>query len=410
MWVLVKIAARNVLRNKRRSAITFVAIGLGLVLVLFFYGFIQGVDKQFTENFIKAQTGHIQLHAKGYQEKARLLPLDIAIADPEAVAKKLRELPHVRTVTPRLRFPVIVSSGRESLGILGLGIDPQAERDGVIATSIPKGQGEYFSDKSGYALIGADLAKDLKVTVGDLLTLMATTVKGALNSIDVEIRGLFKTGYSQYDASILVLALPDAQRLLRMSGKATEISLMLDNVDQTEAVAQAIRQKFSDNGFEVQTWQELGAAIFELLAARRQLMTVISFVVILIAALGIANTMLMSVFERTREIGTLMALGVTPGEIRLLFLCESALLGAAGGVMGTAIGGALLKYFATVGVTFTQTSQFLNLPVGTTFYAEFSWGMVILFFVLAQVVAILAALYPAYLASKQEPVQALRHV
>jgi putative ABC transport system permease protein len=408
MWVFLKLAARNLLRNKRRSSITFIAIGLGLVLVLFFYGFIQGVDKQFTDNFIKAQTGHIQVHARGYQEKARLMPLDIAIQDFESVAQKLKELPYVQTVSPRLRFPVIISTGSESLGVLGLGFDPQVERDGVIATKIA--QGEYFSDKPGYALIGADLAKDLQVGVGDLLVLVATTAKGALNSIDVEIKGIFATGYSQIDSSMLTLALSDAQKLLRMAGQVTEITVMLTDAERADPVAQAIRERFSDDGLEAQTWKELGAAIFELLAARRQLMAVISFVVILIAALGIVNTMLMSVFERTREIGTLMALGMTPGEIRLLFLLESAMLGAAGGLVGSAVGGALLKYFATVGVTFTQTSQFINLPVGTTFYAEFSWGTIALFFVLAQVVAVLAALYPAYIASKQEPVQALRHV
>lgn len=408
MGIFLKLAARSLLRNKRRSAITFVAIGLGLVLVLLFYGFIQGVDKQFTDNFIKAQTGHIQIHARGYQEKARLMPLDIAIKDYQSVVQKLTELPSVKGVFPRLRFPVIVSTGSESLGVLGLGFDPQAERDGVIATKIA--QGEYFSDKPGYALIGVDLAKDLQVSVGDLSVLVATTAKGALNSIDVEIKGIFATGYSQIDSSMLTLALSDAQKLLRMAGQVTEITVMLTDADQAESVAQIIRERFSDDGLEVQTWKELGAAIFELLAARRQLMAVISFVVILIAALGIVNTMLMSVFERVREIGTLMALGMTPGEIRLLFLLESAMLGAAGGLMGSAVGGALLKYFATVGVTFMQTSQFINLPVGTTFYAEFSWRTIVLFFVLAQAVAVLAALYPAYIASKQEPVQALRHV
>ncbi|MDW8110415.1 MAG: FtsX-like permease family protein [Candidatus Bipolaricaulota bacterium] len=407
MWVFLKLAARNLLRNKRRSAITFVAIGLGLALVLIFYGFIQGVDKQFTDDFIKAQTGHIQIHAQGYREKARLMPLDIAIQDFETVTRRLKELPGVRSVAPRIRFPVVVSTGSESIGVLGLGIDPQAERDGIVATKIT--QGKYLSGERGYALIGTKLADDLGLKLGDLLTLMATTARGALNAIDVEIGGIFTTGYSQYDDSILILSLADAQRLLRMSGQVTEIILMLDSTDQTERVARQIQQGFSEDGLEVQTWQELGAAIFSLLEARRQLMAILSMVVILIAALGIVNTMLMSVFERIREIGTLMALGMTPGEIRGLFLLESAILGAAGGLMGVGIGGALLKYFSVVGLTITQASQFVNLPIGTTFYAEFSWGMLAMFFVFAEGVAVLAALYPAYIASKQEPVQALRH-
>jgi predicted lysophospholipase L1 biosynthesis ABC-type transport system permease subunit len=129
------------------------------------------------------------------------------------------------------------------------------------------------------------------------------------------------------------------------------------------------------------------------------------------AALGIANTMLMSVFERTREIGTLMALGTTPREILALFLTESALIGAAGGLFGSAIGGSVVKVLAVVGIQPpSSVGNVLDLPLGTTIYAHFSWGTLSMFFSLALIVAMLSALYPAFLASRQEPVEALRHV
>lgn len=182
-------------------------------------------------------------------------------------------------------------------------------------------------------------------------------------------------------------------------------------MDWTDQTAELLKERLADNGVELQTWKETGAAIWQTLTFRRWLLSVISFIVIAIAMLGMANTMLMAVFERTREIGTMMALGATRPQLLTLFVLEGQLIGAAGGLMGGLLGGGLIKYLSAVGLSPPSSiSSVLSAPIGNVIYAEFSWSWILIFFVFAQLISMLAALYPAYLASKQEPVTALRHV
>ena len=410
MLVLLKLAARNLLRNPRRSAITFIGIGMGLMLIIIFQGMVGGMDRQITDNFIRAQAGHLRVYAPGYREEARLFPLDRAIEEPDELSEIIREVPGVAGVARRIRFTALISTGRKSLSVLGLAIEPEEERRaGVLAEAIV--QGEYLSPgERGYVLVGSELARDLKLEVGSLIFLVATTAQGAMNALDAEVRGLFRTGYSQYDEMTVVLPLEDAQRLLGMQGKVTELAVTLEELELTDRVAALLEEKLN-NKAEVETWKESGAAIWQLLRLRRWIISLISMVVIAIASLGIVNTMLMAVFERVREIGTLLALGATRGKILLLFLTESLLLGAAGGLMGGLLGGGLVRYFSVVGIAPPSGIVGLtSLPLGTRLYAEFSWKWILIFFGLAQAVAVLAALYPALIASRQEPVEALRHV
>jgi len=415
MFILLKIAARNVLRNKRRSAITFVAIGMGLMMIIVFQGVIGGMDKQITDNFIKAQAGHIQIHAQGYAEKARLLPLEYTLSEPEKLAEAVRRIPGVREVAQRIRFAALISSGTESLPVMGLAIQPEEERKvSVVADSMISGS--YLDSRPGYVLIGKELAEDLKLQVGQVLILVANTASGAMNAIDPEIKGIFYTGYAQLDSSVIILSLADAQKLLKLTGMVTELVVNLDDIDRTDEVVSLLQKELTtllspSPKVEIETWKETGAAIWQVLELRRLILSIISVIVVVIATLGIANTMLMSVFERTREIGTMMAFGMTRKEILALFIFESMLLGAAGGILGAFVGGSLVKYLSIVGISPPgAVSSIIAAPLGKVLYAHFSWLWILVFFLLAQFIAVLAALYPAYLASKQEPVEALRHV
>lgn len=408
--MLFKIALRNVLRNKRRSGLTFLGIGLGLTLVIIFQGVISGMDTQITDNFIRAQAGHIQLHAQGYEKKARLMSLDARVKQPDALAAQVRQIPGVAQVAQRIQFGALIGTRRESLRALGLALQPEQERaTSPIAQSIVAGN--YLDDQPGYALIGKSLAEDLSLEVGDVLTLVSNTASGALNAIDAEIKGIFYTGYAQIDSATVVITLADGQALLDMPGQVTELAVTLHSIDDTDAVAGRLASALSQDGLEIKTWQEAGAAIWQVLQLRRWLLGIISVIVIAIAALGIVNTMLMSVFERTREIGTLLALGNTPGEVLRLFLTESALIGVAGGLFGILLGGSVVGVLAVVGIQPPSAlTNVIDAPFGTTIYASFSWQVLLLFCSLAMGVAMLSAVYPAFLASRQEPVDALRHV
>jgi putative ABC transport system permease protein len=420
MFVLLKMAARNILRNKRRSLITLIGIGLGLGLILIFNGFITGSEDQLVNNFIASQGGHIQINAEGYAAKARLMPMDIVLKEPDALAQRIARLPHVTQVLKRVRFGAGVSNEIDTLPSLALGIDPAPERDGIIAKSLIAGRYEDFVSQPRAALVGKTLAEDLQLKVDSDpdpnqtadITLVVRTSTGSTNALAPVVKGIFYTGFPQLD-SMVVVPLPEAQRRLLLKEQVTDLIVTVDDVGRTESVAAAIRQALENGAerVEVQTWRDLGQALWQLLTGRRYIFGILSGIVIIIAALGMMNTILMSVFERTREIGTMMALGVTRAEVQVLFLLESMLLGGAGALMGTFIGGSITKYFSINGIaTGDSVGSLTSVPVGQMIYSNFSWSSIGLFFAMVLLLSIVAAAYPAYLASRQEPVQALRYV
>jgi putative ABC transport system permease protein len=407
MLIWLKIAARNVLRNKRRSFITLIGIALGLGLILIFNGFIKGSEDQLINNFIASQGGHIQINGAGYAAKARLTPMDIVIEAPDQLAERIRRLPHVTQTLKRVRFGAGVSNEIDTLPTLGLAIDPKDEKDGIVAKSII--EGSYLGDQPREALIGKQLAHDLNLKIGSDITVVVRTYTGSTNALAPVVKGIFFTGFPQLD-NMIIVPLSEAQKRLLLKEKVTDLIVSVDNASNAEAVAGALRQELGQS-VEVQTWRELGQALWTLLTARQFIFTILGAIVIFIAALGIMNTILMSVFERTREVGTMMALGVTRGEVQLLFLLESAILGSMGALMGSLIGGSVTRYFSVNGIaTGDSVGNITSVPVGQMIYAYFSWANIALFFVLVLVLSVVAAAYPAYLASRQEPVKALRYI
>lgn len=410
MFVFLKLAIRNVLRNKRRSIITILAIGMGLMLVIFLRGLFSGMNKQMIDGFIKMQSGHLQIHAKGYNKKARFLPLNISIENPDKIINEIKDVPEINGIASRIRFGGLVSSGTDSFGVLGIGIDPKAEEKvSIIMQKIS--QGNKLDNKDGYTLIGKKLAEDLNLKVGSMLIIVSNTIYGAMNAVDLEVKGIIDSGSSQYDASVVIMNIKDAQRLLDMENKVTDLVISIKETNKTDTVLRSIQRKLANYNVETQSWKEMGEGILRTQKLTRNFFTIIYLVVILVAAMGVINTMLMSIMERTREIGTLMAMGTTQKEVLILFLFEGLLLGMIGSFIGSLLGGGLIRYYAVFGISLKGTSATgLQSTAGDTIYAQFSWLGIIISFFVAQIITVFSAFYPAYLASKQEPVEALRHI
>lgn len=410
MLIFLKLAIRNVWRNRRRSIITLLAIGMGLTLVISLTGLFSGMGEKTVESLIKMQSGHFQIHAEGYTEKSRLLPLDISIENPEKIADEIASIPEITGIAQRLRFGGLVSSGMNSFGILGIGIDPEAEeRISIIMEKIS--EGAKLDDKDGYALIGKKLAEDLDLKVGSMLIIVSNTIYGAMNAIELEVKGLIDTGRPQYDASAVFMTVKDAQRLLDMENRVTDLVISIEDTNKTDAALPYIQRKLSNHKLEINSWKEVGESMWKSQRLWERFSNIINIAVILVAVMGVMNTMLMSVTERTREIGTMMAMGTTHREVVGLFLSEGFVLGIMGGLLGVVLGGIAVQYFATFGISLRgSASTSLADMVGDTVYARFSWAEIIISFLAAQIIAVFSASYPAYIASKQEPVEALRHV
>ena len=409
MRLYLKLAIRNVFRNRRRSLITLFAMAFGAAAIIVFGGFVNSIYFGVRESTIKSQVGHIQLYRKGWSEKGTLAPFDYLIRDYTALRAELSKLEHVQTVTGRLGFSGLVSTGDSTTSFVGLGVDPQGEVELSSLAVIVDGKDLIAGDPRG-AVMGVGLARAFGVKPGDDLTLLSSTKAGAINALAVKVRGMWESSEKAYDDRFLKLALPEVQRLLDIEGDDVQsIVLLLDRTEHTAVVRDRITRLIQERGLdlETKTWDELALRYHQVRELFGRIFNVLTLIVAIMVVFGITNTMTMAIFERTREIGTVMALGTRRRGVISMFVLEGVALGALGGLLGILLGIALAYIVSAIGIE-------LPPPPGST--RGFAVRIFIVRDVLLQafwlslVTATLASLYPAWRAARVNVVEALRHV
>ncbi|GAB4459849.1 MAG: ABC transporter permease [Anaerolineae bacterium] len=400
-WV---IAYRDLMRNRRRTLLTLLAVALGMMVLIMMSGFITGAFAGALVDNIRLNTGHLQLRAASYEsDKMSLLSQDL-LDDPADLAARAEALPQVQSAAPVLWASGILSTIRESTGLKVIGLDPADDfhapiRDGIV-------QGAYLSPNSrGEILLGRRLADDMGIGVGQRVSLAVGNANGPPQEDVFTVVGLFSTGIPNYDQNIAVMSLDRAQSITGAGRRASSVIIMLHNRDDVETVAAALRSP----GVGIVTWQELNSLILETVKAGKAFYYIIYSIVILVVAVLIANTLLMSVFERTQEMGILAALGMKGRQIMLMFLFEATILALAGIAAGMAMGGAVVAYLARVGISFSEDAMATveGFAYGSTMYAEFSPSEAVTLSLFMLTIVTLAALYPAWYAARLEPVKAL---
>jgi len=270
-------------------------------------------------------------------------------------------------------------------------------RDGIVS-------GEFLtSDDREGIVIGLPLAESMGLKVGDSINLLVNTAEGNVDEQKFIVRGIFSTGTSAYDKGIVFLPLVKAQAFSGAGNHASMIFVLLKDREQADVVAAAIQGE----GYQVKTWTELNELLVLVDDFSNAYLAIINLIVLGVTATVIVNTLLMSVFERTREIGILSAIGMKGRQIIALFLAEATLLGAGGIAVGSLIGWALSAYFSKVGVYFGDLGVSNDMLLQDRIYTYLTWESAVNLIVTAFVITLLASLYPARLASRMEPVEAL---
>lgn len=403
------LAIRNVFRNRRRTLMTLLMVGGGVAGLLLAGGYFAFMTDGLRESTIRNGLGHIQIFTAEHFRRDEVRVLDTGIDNWRQVAATAASAGHVRGVAPRIEFYGMVSNGQKSSVYMGSAVDPDAERSlGFSANVIA---GHDLDAKAGAeveALIGAGLAKSMSAKVGDGLTLLAVTSDGALNGIDVEVAGIVQTGVADLDARYLRIPLGAAQRLLQ-SDRVTNLVVGLDATPNTDRVYGELIPRLNGlpQQMEMKKWIDLATyykQVHNLFNGIFLFMGVIVFFMVLMSSI---NTLLMSMFERTREIGTMLAMGTPHFWIVGLFMTEAALLGLLGaaiGVVGGTLAGALLN------------SLNFRLPpppgytVGILFHVLHVPGVMIGSSFLVIVSLVLASILPAIRASRLRITEALAHV
>ena len=396
-----KLAFRNLGRNKSRSLLSALAVGVGMALLLLMVSVLEGEMTGALQNTIRLQSGHLQIRPVSYEEGKISLKWEDLIADPDQVAGQIKSLSQVTVATPRLIASSILTLSDESKGVQILGIDPdsaanQPFREGMIA-------GEFIKadDREGI-LIGNILSDKLSLKVGDKVNLLVTTSNGDVNEQLFTVRGIFTTRTPGYDESTIMMPLAKAQAITATENHASTIFVMLQNDKDAEAVAQAIQS----NNYKVLTWREQNVFITQFEDYANAFFIVLYLIVLGITATVVTNTLVMAVFERTREIGILAAIGMKGRGIMAQFLAEAALLATGGVIGGLIIGGALVAYFTVYGI-YIGDFGITGVLFEDRIYAHLTLENTINLAIITYIITLVASLYPARLAARMEPVEAL---
>lgn len=401
---IFRLAVRNTRRNRARTVLTLGAIGFGVMMTVLMGGFSRGLTRVMEDDTIKGRTGALQVHRAGYFDVKENQPLKIDLEEHGEVERKILATKGVSAATPRIFFAALLSNGAQATTVIVQAVDPV--REPVV---LPFQTGELKgtavrADAPNGALLVAELAKALGAKPGDTLTVQGASPAGRQNALDLQVVGTINNSNAVEPKKVLYVPLEFAQRLLGMQGRVTEYVIAIEDRDDLMEVRERLMKNLGD-GYEVQTWREVRPQLADVINFLETVFNAVSAVFLIIATFGVVNTMLMSVMERTREIGTLLALGVRRRVVGLLFLLEALCLAAVGSVGGAALGMGLVAVIAKaggIGSTAPGSTMVLYVvPFAPATLVAVAVGA-------ATVAALVAALYPALRAASLRPVDALR--
>ena len=408
----MKIALRNILKNKRRSFVTLLAIAMGFAAVSLFRGYIHNTYQGLRESAIRGEgLGHLTIYKKGWLEKGKTDPEKYMFSQEELqkIAVLVEEDEDVILATPQIHISGLVSNGRTSAIFLANGVIPRDDNTikGAWAAFLPV-RGNELSDKKTYGVeMAEDLAIHLNLKPGGDGVVMATTLDGQMNALDIEVAGVYDTGSDATNDKCMRVPFKFAQSLYDTE-KADRLVVLLGNWEKTERVRNRLLSTLSGAGFkcEIKTWNELSLFYSKVKGMFDMIFMFIFSIVFIIVVMSVINTMGMAVLERTREIGTLRALGLKRRGVSLLFAIEGAMLGFLGTILGIVLNIAIWAVIRTIEPTYIPPGVSTPVPLVVNLLPQAMFSLMVFLILLS----LIAAILPARRAAKQNVVDALGHV
>ncbi len=398
------IAFRDLGRNKRRTIISLTAVALGLALLIMLSGFIAGVMDGSLQNSIRLNTGHVQIRAESYEESKLSLLWSDLLQNSEALMAQTQNIPEIKAATPVLWAGGVVSTMQESVSVKINGVDMGSPIFDFLAEGTVEGQ-IPSPEERGQIMIGLRLAQNMGIGVGSRISLFVGQSEGEPEEGIFTVSGIYTTGIPTYDASTIFMTLSQAQAFTGAGDRASAVIVMLNNSSDADKVADLLRGP----GVKTLTWEEMHAYLLVTIQSGMSFYYMMYGIVMLVIAVIIANTLLMSVFERIREMGILSALGMKSRQILAMMLLEASALALAGIGLGILLGSVLVKFFENTGIAIGESAASVagGVALSPIVYTKLMLTDLVGLSLAMFIIILLASLYPARFASRLEPVAAL---
>ena len=402
--MILKIAFRNIFRQKRRTILTALAMIVGFMLSSVFIGWSDGTYSNIIDLFTRNRIGHIQVHHKGYLDRPSLYK---NITDYESIGKTIQNNADVEAWSPQLYAAGLGSVGEKSTTVRVVGIDLMREnRTTVFHQKITKGR-TFEVNALNEAVIGKGLARILKADIGSDLVIFSQAADGSIANDLYKIVGIAESGDDITDRMTCYINLAAAQELFVLDGRIHEIVVIVSNINQVSKVSAALQNSLKGSNLKVSPWQEVAKSFYNAMQADKQGDAIGRFVIIFIVAMGVLNTVLMSVLERTREYGLMRAVGTKPIQIFWLVLYEVVIIATISIIIGAVIGTIINYLLSIYGVTFSEGFTMGGMKFDKL-HAEVNVRTLIIPTLTVMLSALIVSLYPALKAARILPAKAMR--
>lgn len=406
----MRLAWRNVWRNKRRTVLTLMTVLVGSAMIIFMNAFAKGGHDQMIEDAVSVNTGHIQVHERGYWENRTI---DYAFRVDGSLLERLRGDGRVAGCSMRVNADGLLYHGDTTAGAMIQAVDPRFETrvTDIHGRILPGGRYLAAGDRK-HIVMGHILAKNLGAAVGGTVSMISQGFDGSIAAEKLTVVGLLNSGNPEYDRALVIMPLAQAEETFTMMGYVHSLVIRLSGISHMEAVLGDLRALVDSERVEVMGWDELMPELVQFIVMDDVGAYIFDFILFMVVAFGILNTIQMSVFERTREFGVMLSIGTSPGQVVGMVLCESFMISVLGVILGLSLGTGLGHYFKIHPLDYSSFSKEMAVwGISTTMFpADVTLLNVSVTSAVTLALSLLFSLFPARRASRLNPVEAIRHL
>ncbi len=407
---LWKIAIRNLFRNKRRTILISISIAGAVIGLTWMSGWMIGMMREMNEMVIKGGLAHVQITHEKYRDDPGL---QFCIENPDSIIEKIRHIEAIEKISPRISVEGMISSAGNSAGVLLQGIDPEIEgKISLVGEAMTEGALSSINDGKNVVL-SQSLAEKLNVKLKSKIVIMGSNAFGEVEMESVRVSGIFHTGYGEYDQFFVFLSLPTLQEMFGLENAVTSIAISVNEKSNPTAIRDKIHSELHAPRYslEIVSWIEIAPTMIQMMNEMENMLYAFYSIFYIAMAFGLINTMLMAIFERRRELGVLLAIGMTPRRLKTMIMLESAMITAIAAFLGTVLAIAISEIFIPDGMDLAIYADALeDFGLSTKIPFVYSWGAVLIPFTSAIFFGMIAGFFPARRAAKMNPVESIRAI